>query len=129
MVLECSLDSVTTRFRTRLALLKPMIELLLRETSAKPNVSMLRRMLVLKKSLVAFHASVKAVSGAVNGLFEADVNFFGGGRSADDDLDAEGVDLMLGAYSSDLKEIESELKMVSEGLAERLVGVSGQRDR
>ena len=61
VVLETALHSVTDKFKRHLNLLKPVLELLLRETSANPSASMLRRMLAFRKSLAAFEMSVTQV--------------------------------------------------------------------
>ena len=59
--METALHSVTDKFKRHLNLLKPVLELLLRETSANPSASMLRRMLAFRKSLAAFEMSVTQV--------------------------------------------------------------------
>jgi hypothetical protein len=62
VVLETALHAVTDKFKRHLNLLKPVIELLLRETSSNPSAAMLRRMLAFRKSLAAFEMSVTQAS-------------------------------------------------------------------
>jgi Mg2+ and Co2+ transporter CorA len=88
-----------------------MLEVLLNETSSNPNASMLRRMLALRKGLNSFMTSVKTVLTAIDGVLKSEHNLLGGRRLSTSfhEFEAEELELLLEAYSTELKEIELEL--------------------
>eukprot|EP00096_Caligus_rogercresseyi_P007378 TRINITY_DN25223_c0_g1_i1.p1 TRINITY_DN25223_c0_g1~~TRINITY_DN25223_c0_g1_i1.p1 ORF type:complete len:433 (-),score=112.91 TRINITY_DN25223_c0_g1_i1:296-1594(-) len=108
VVLEAALADVMSKFNRRLELIRPILDILLNETTKNPDASMLRRLLAFRKSLSAFHTTVEQVRYAISSLLKAD-----------EDMEAlylsnktkpgchEEVELLLEAYDADLRELES----------------------
>ncbi|XP_040583437.2 uncharacterized protein [Lepeophtheirus salmonis] len=98
------------KFNRRLEIIKPILDILLNETSTNPDASMLRRLLAFRKSLSVFQTNVEQVRYAVSSLLKVD-----------EDMDAlylsrkvesghhEEVELLLEAYDADLRELESQI--------------------
>ncbi|CAB4055934.1 MRS2 [Lepeophtheirus salmonis] len=110
IVLETALSEVMLKFNRRLEIIKPILDILLNETSTNPDASMLRRLLAFRKSLSVFQTNVEQVRYAVSSLLKVD-----------EDMDAlylsrkvesghhEEVELLLEAYDADLRELESQI--------------------
>ena len=77
LVLETALNTMVSKFRRNLNLLKPIVELLLQEMSANPDAVMLRRLLGFRKALNSFEMTVQTVRSAVKDILETEVDLKG----------------------------------------------------
>lgn len=114
IVLETALGHVVSKFKRLLNILKPVLDLVLQETSATPNSAMLRRILAFRKSLNTFEMSVKNVRSAVTDILREKIDLEGLCLSGNSKTAHDEMELLLEAYNSDLKEIECELRNIQE---------------
>ncbi len=118
-VLEVALSTVSKKYRRQLNLLRPMLDVLLQETTANPSAAALRRMLAFRKSLGAFEINVVSARSAVKEVLAEEEDLAGLCLSAPLNTEAssemtEELELLFEAYNADLKEVEQELAMMKE---------------
>ncbi len=118
-VLEAAVSTVSRKYRRQLNLLRPMMDVMLHETTSSPSADALRRMLAFRKSLGAFETNVVSVRGALRGLLAEEQDLAGLCLSVPPSTLAcaemmEELELILEAYNADLKEVELELAAMKE---------------
>ena len=113
VVLEVALEEVVRKLRRQLHILRPALELLLHQVEQNPETNGLKRLLAVKKSLAEFEVRVERVMKVLRNLLADDADLLGlylrssKGREGE----PEEVELLLSSYSSDLDELDTEVKV------------------
>merc|ERR1712130_662782 len=110
---ENALENVVRKFRRHLQIIKPALEMLLQQIEQNPETNGLKRLLAVKKSLAEFEQNVEHVMKGIRNLLGDDADMLSLYLTHPDrqDGEQEEVELLLGSYSADLDEIETEIKI------------------
>jgi len=113
VILENALENVVRKFRRHLQIIKPALEMLLQQIEQNPETNGLKRLLAVKKSLAEFEQNVEHVMKVIRNLLGDDADMLSLYLTHPDrqDGEQEEVELLLGSYSADLDEIETEIKI------------------
>ena len=113
IVLENALEHVVRKFRRHLQIIKPSLEMLLQQIESNPETNGLKRLLAVKKSFAEFEQKVEHVAKVIRNIIADDedmINLYltNSGKHVGEQ---EEIELLLGSYSADLDEIETEIKI------------------
>ena len=113
IVLENALEHVVRKFRRHLQIIKPSLEMLLQQIESNPETNGLKRLLAVKKSFAEFEQKVEHVAKVIRNIIADDedmINLYLT-QSGKHVGEQEEIELLLGSYSADLDEIETEIKI------------------
>jgi len=113
IVLENALEHVVRKFRRHLQIIKPSLEMLLQQIESNPETNGLKRLLAVKKSFAEFEQKVEHVAKVIRNIIADDEDMINlyltqTGKHVGEQ---EEIELLLGSYSADLDEIETEIKI------------------
>ena len=113
VVLEYALENVVQKFRRHLQIIKPSLEILLQQTELNPETNGMRRLLAVKKSLTEFEQRVEHVKKVLRNLLSKDEDMVSLYLTQCQKIvgEQEEIEHLLGSYSADLEEIETEIKI------------------
>merc|ERR1712012_1349277 len=111
LVLEAALDHVVRKFGRHLQIIKPSVEMILQQIEANPETNGLKRLLAVKKSFSEFEQKVEHYAKILRNILADDEDMTSLHLSNSEEGNHEDVELLLGSYSADLDEIETEIKI------------------
>ena len=122
-ILEKALESIVNKFRKRLTLIKPPLEKLLLQIETKPEISSLKKLFAVKKSISCFIQDVENVSKILKEVrteIEACIKIM--------DSDVTDMDDILDFLIVDIEDIEGEVKTIDEMIEETDQFVNSHQD-
>ena len=126
-IMEKCFESIFTKFRKRLTLIKPPLETLVQQIESKPDITGLKKLLAVKKSVVQFQQDVEIVHKALKDL-STELDTLNTMKLMTNTDDTDDLEEFLDFLLSDIEEIEGDVSMVIEMMDETDQFVSSHQD-
>ena len=123
-ILETAVDSIINKFRKRLTLIKPPLEKLLLQIETDPQISSLKKLFAVKKSISNFTQNVENVRKVLKEVRSEAAESF----AKLDNIDLIDLDETLDYLIVDIEEIEGEMKLIEEMIEETDQFVNSHQD-